>query len=294
MNSPTLLLKLRRSVILFPGLGFLLVALSSLVPKLSEAQVVVSSEITTTIQGVAHSDEDAPFLAIQGLSFDVGELPIEAALSAIGVDSGGNALFAVETTTSLPGGLVAEPRDVIRFDGSDFSLIFDGSTEGIPRNARIDGISFRGQRLLSFDTTIRLGRGLVVADEDVVEWAAGGFVSPLYLDGSEAGLDAGLDIDAIDAWSPLHITVSFDTSGIVGGLPFDDDDLLTYDRKNELWFLNQDPSALEPGLEASDVTGLVYVPEPTGLGVLGFGLLQTALWGRRRRRKSGRRQAMHR
>ena len=78
------------------------------------------------------------------------------------------------------------------------------------------------------------------------------------------------------------LLVSFDTAGSVAGVVFDDEDILAYSLVSGSWTLHEDTSVLYPALSASDVDGVVAVPEPgTVLALLsGAGLLA---WLRRRR-----------
>ena len=84
-----------------------------------------------------------------------------------------------------------------------------------------------GGLLLSFDTTVDLGAGLIAADEDLVRWNGSSF--SLAFDGSTEGLDPSLGIDAAQDLGGGAFMISFDTTGQIAGIVFDDEDVLRFD-----------------------------------------------------------------
>jgi hypothetical protein len=97
--------------------------------------------------------------------------------------------------------------------------------------------------LLSFDTSVNVG--VQVEPEDLVKFEAStGFT--LFLDGSAAGVPPGLNLDAAD-YLPCngHLLLSFDGSGSIGGVAFDDEDVLEFDRVST-WEMAYDGSAQDP------------------------------------------------
>jgi hypothetical protein len=79
----------------------------------------------------------------------------------------------------------------------------------------------------SFDVTVSLPGVGVVDDEDVVRYSGG--IYTMAFDGSVAGVPSGVNLDAAHGvTSPPGLLVSFDASGIVGGVYFDDEDVLRY------------------------------------------------------------------
>lgn len=215
---------------------------------------------------------------------DLGPIPSSSEVIALEVDTNGDRLLAFETTTVLTGGVVARPGDIVRYDGGGvYSIEFDASAAGLPSTVAIDALSInRNQLYLSFDTTVDLGNGLVVADEDIVSWNGSQF--RMILDGSSVGIDSALDIDAIQYLDVTRFLISFDTSGQVGGVVFDDEDVL---RWAGLWVVAFDASAANSAWEAADMDALV-VPEPELVGMIGVGCgLLVGLKRRRRARPKG-------
>ena len=214
-----------------------------------------SPDITTVLGGMTVNDEDVAEDDLSGgLGLaPLGALPSAADLSAYHVLASGEQLLAFDTTVSLPGGLTAEPRDVVRYNGATYSLEFNGAANGVPAGAQVDAVSvlFGGDLLLSFDTTVALD-GITADDEDLVRFNGGSF--SLFFDGSMAGVDGALDLDAahhIDANG--HLLLSFDGSGTVGGVAFDDEDVLEYDPLSGTWLLAYDGSTHHSGWLTADL-----------------------------------------
>lgn len=217
-------------------------------------------------------------------------IPPNAAIEALDLSTTEPPLLTLDTTTSLPGlGAPAEPRDVVTWNANTgtFSLYFDGSANGIPPNVRIDAVSYNigsgTGLLLSFDTTLTLG-ALTVDDEDFVWWFFGPFPLVVF-DGSAQGIAPSLDLDAlaIGATAPLTFLLSFDGSGVVAGIPFDDEDVLSFDYATSTWSMYADSSLSDP--VDWPPTDLVALPEPgVEISPLAGAVLLAWLARRKRRR----------
>lgn len=184
-------------------------------------------------------------------------------------------------TTALPGGLIVQPGDVALADASStYSILFDGSQENIPDGVEVDAVSFApGGLLLSFDRTVDVG-GFVVADEDLVRWKNG--VYSFVFDGSGAGLDRSVDIDAAQDLGFGGFLVSFDTTGSVSGIVFQDEDVLRYE--DGVWSVEFDAPSVETDWIRADVDAF-DVPESGALPALASGVLGLVMVGRTRRRR---------
>jgi hypothetical protein len=187
---------------------------------------------------------------------DLGPIPAAAAVDAYHLLKNGDHLLSVEETVVLPGGVLAFPGDLVRFDGASYAIELEALVAGVPPAADTDAVSlFLGLvPLLSFDVTVDLG-GLTVHDEDVVMF--GEPVPSLLFDGSAAGIDGGLDVDAlhyIDCNG--HLLLSFDGSGTAGAVVFDDEDVLEWDPSGGSFELIYDGSAEHGGWPAGDLDAL--------------------------------------
>jgi hypothetical protein len=225
-----------------------------------------STDITVNLAGTLAADEDVIEDA-GGVTtkIDVGTLPPAADLSGYSLATNGDVLFSLDISASLPGGVAVTPRDVVRWNGSLYTIEFRGADHGVPAGARIDAIGVLaedGDLLLSFDVTVTLGN-VTAADEDLVQLAS---TQPedwvLFFDGSEEGVPAGADLDGADVIdSTGHLALSFDISGTVGGVAFADEDILEFAPSTGTWSMRYDGSAAHPELVAADVDAL-FVPEP--------------------------------
>ncbi len=189
-----------------PERGFWLTALllgAALVPGPAAALTPIDSadlspDITVTLDGQTITDEN---VASDDLTTGtitkalLGILPEASDLSAYHVLTGGDHLLSFDITVALAGGVTAHPGDIVRYDGASYTLEFDASAESVPDGVRTDAVTMSagGNLVLSFDTTVALG-GSTYFDEDLVEFDGANFSS--FFDGSAAGLDSALDIDA--------------------------------------------------------------------------------------------------
>lgn len=249
--------------------------------QLSSASL--SSDVTVELDGLVFADEDVAVDNLMGITVpsSLGTLPESAEVTAYDLLSNGDQFFALDTTSELAGPLVVQPRDVVRYDGVAYTLEFDGSAGGIPENAAVDAVSDTGgsDLLLSFDTTVDLGGGLVAADEDLVQWNGASF--SLVFDGSAEGIEGRLDLDGAHDAGGGVLGLSFDASGSVGGVDFADEDVLLFDAGGPTWTLVYDGSVQHPALAAADVEA-IELPEPGQLLMLGSGLALLLGLGRRR------------
>ena len=246
-------------------------------PEASRAQLAVvriSPDVSIDYAGAAVHDEDVAIDDLAGAgfagTFALGGLSPTADLNAFHLRDDGDALFSLDTTQLLPNGLVAEPRDVVRYDGAGYFLEFDGSSAGIANGVRVDAVTDGpAGMLLSFDTAVELA-GVFVEDEDLVD-----VVGSAAFYGSAQGISQDLDLDGAQRLASGDLVLSFDGSGSVGALSFDDEDLVRLDAQSGTWSLAYDGSFQQSGWEGGDLDAVQAVPEPAhGLGlVAGAGLL---------------------
>ena len=248
------------------------------------AQEVVSASPDITIDlgaSIVTADEDVAVDNQLGIVMleNLGPIPDASDVIALGFDVNGDRLIAFDTTTLLLGNVVARPGDVIRYNGASYSIEFDATAAGIPMGVMTDATSLApGGLLLSFDTTVDLGAGLIAADEDLVRWNGSSF--SLAFDGSTEGLDTSLDIDAAQDLGGGAFLMSFDTAGTISGVHFDDEDIVRFD--GAVWSMEFDASAADSDWAAADMDAMM-VPEPSFGLVLLFGSAALAGFASRRR-----------
>lgn len=221
----------------------------------------LSNDIAWTDGATLVDDEAVRRLTIPSTisTLDFEALPANADLTAYDLHDDGRRLFALDTFADLGGGVLAGPEDVVAWDGTVKTLYLDGSVAGIPPGTRIDALahSHLGEvilTLLSFDVPVTLPGGIHANDEDVVAWSGSAWT--VVFDGSANGVLDGLDLNAyaIDHESGLRY-LSFDGSGRIGSVNFDDEDVLTFN--GTTWSLALDASVtLSASFAAGDLDAL--------------------------------------
>jgi hypothetical protein len=212
-------------------------------------------DVTVTLGAATVDDDDVASDDLLGgvVLVPVGMIPPDVALDGYHVLPNGHQFFSFETTVALPGGITARPADVVRFDGAAYTLQFDAAARGVPPGVNVDaiGAAENGELLLSFDVGVTLS-GVTFDDEDVARFNGATFTS--FFDGGAAGVDPALDLDALDYLCDAHLLLSFDGGGTVGGVAFDDEDLLEYDPAASTWELAYDGSAKHAAWVPADLS----------------------------------------
>ena len=118
-----------------------------------------------------------------------------------------------------------------------YSVAAQGAVVGIPNGARIDAVAVTSADMVLLSLDVSVG---VFDDEDVLR--IDGNSLALFLDLSEVGIDPSLDLDGLDVEESgtTRLYVSFDGSGTVDAVPFDDEDIAIYDLTTQAWGLAYD------------------------------------------------------
>jgi hypothetical protein len=252
--------------------------------------VAASPDVMVSLSGAPVRDREAAIDDQLGgiLIESFGGLPDGVDADALQQELGGRTLFSTDVTLELPGPVVATPDDVVRWNGFDYALEFDGLAHGVPDGANLDAVARlpSGELLLSFDVGVTLG-GVRADDEDLLRFDGASFT--LYFDGSAQGVDADLDLDGAAYAGEGRIGVSFDGAGSLGGVTFQDEDVITLlpggGGPVQLFF---DASAAHTGWADADLDA-VAIPEPGAPAGLAAGAALLAGLARQRRNRMQRR-----
>lgn len=176
-------------------------------------------------------------------------------------------VFAVDRAVRLSGDVAIRPGDVVANVGGDFVVFLSRELLGLPPGAIVDALTFEpssGDTMILYSSDVSFAVGDVVADdEDLVVFGPDG--ATLFFDGSELGVASRLDVDGVHAMDDGTLLLSFDTSGTVAGIDFDDEDVLAY-RGRDVWEMALDSSARYEEWQAGDLAAFSLAPE---LGCVG-------------------------
>ena len=201
-----------------------------------------------------------------------GPLPASANLDGLHEVGDGTLLLSVDSWCQV-GELLFGPADVVRWGNGRFSIVLDAEAVGLPDGVNVDAVSADGSDLLvSFDTSVTID-SIAFDDEDLLRWD--GVTFTLALDGSAEGVPEALDLDAAARLENGHLLLSFDGSGEIDGVVFDDEDVLEHQQH---WVVHHDASEdLGPAWTAANLDALsVGQGVPPRAGTLRF--VDDAYW----------------
>lgn len=162
-------------------------------------EVRASSDVTVDLTGTTVYPEEVGTDDLAGTVAPIvfPGVPAGANLTAYALESGEH-LLSFDSSVSLPGGVLAHPGDVVRYDGANYSIEFDAGAEGVARAASVDAVSIDSgsDLLLSFDITAALG-ALTVDDEDLVVFDGASFSVVFDASAEHTGWEGGADLDAV-------------------------------------------------------------------------------------------------
>lgn len=274
------------------GAMALFIAMAVAAPALAQplSSVSLSPDVTVDLNdagGGTFADEDVAIDDLAGtvVAENLGALPDASEVSAYELLADGDRLFCVASTVELPGPLYAQQGDVVRYDGSVYTIEFDASSNGVSDAAQCDAVTVdaEGDLWLSFDITVFLPDGsggkLIAHDEDAVR--VDGASAFTLTDATIFGVPGELDLDGMHLRADGDSAGSFDISGTLASVSFDDEDVVILDAQTLGWSLAVDASAQDADWGPADADA-VALPEPGITLLLGAGLLGLVGIGRGR------------
>jgi hypothetical protein len=255
--------------------SLLIAALATIFPSLAVAatplaQIRYVPDITINLGGTVAGPADVANDDLAGnITLALSGLP--ANVAAYHYDPVGGVHWLVfDTTVALPGGITATPRDVVAWNGSAYNLLLDGAAAGIPAGVAIDALATwsGADFLLSIDTTAVVG-GLTAGPADVVRYSGG--VWTMQLDDGASGVPAGVNLDGLEYLSNGNILASFDIAGTVGGVNFNDEDILEFIIGMGGWEMAYPAASFNAAWGPANMGGFSAQAMPPGVpGVLQF------------------------
>lgn len=244
----------------------------------SGATLVFSTDVAFEKDGTVYEDEDLVRFSFNSgtnsMFFDgsVKGLPANADLNAACVAyGGGEFLFSLDITATLPGGLTVSDEDVIRYSTGTYTKAYDGVDDlGIPEAADLDALYQKSDGTLYYSldrmaTIPGIGTG---DDEDVWVYVPGSGVTNLL---RLNDIEARADLEALDY--PLDSDGDWLTD--FEELSGEDDPATTF--PGTAVALNPSGHVSDPGNSDSDGDGMNDGPEAAcgtdpgdGMDVLGF------------------------
>jgi hypothetical protein len=275
------------------GLGLLLALEFSAGQASAVDTVYTSPDITVELDqagGGTFFDEDvaADDLAGTVLFANLGILAVADEVVGYELLPGGDQLLCFDEAVGLSATFFPRPGDVIRYDGTSYTLEFDATATGVPDGVVCDAVTLDpgGSLLISFDSTFELtdggGTTWTIHDEDLLR-VTGPTTFSIFFDGSAAGIPDRLDVDGAHLGESGDLILSFDVSGVVGGVDFDDDDLTRFSPGSGVWSLYLDLATRDTDWIAADADA-VSLPEPGGALGLACGIGFLIVLGRHRAR----------
>ncbi len=166
-------------------------------------------------------------------------IPPSATVNAFTYDSNGDINFSLDIPATL-GGTTYLPNDIIRYDGSTYSYVLNGTSAGLPPDANIDAVAWTNNNrlVLSFSEPVTIGTTTYMPN-DLVEYMGGVFL--YYVDASVFGFSEGVNICGIEFdVDAIYITLDEPDTAPAGG-PFLPGDIIKFNwSTTTLWF--RDPS----------------------------------------------------
>jgi hypothetical protein len=211
---------------------FLLTLSTSLIitsVSLSHSEMLLSTNVPVTVGSDSFEENDiiqyqTPNLSLY-LSGSTLRIPLGVNIDALGF-SGNDIIFSVDIPTTLDGETYTE-RDLILYDGSNFSKLLDGLAAGIPDGACIDAATVLADESIVFSLDIPVGLGgIPFKAHDLIIYDGSSF--GLYFSGSDNGIPEAADLDGVWVSPSDEILLSLDIPSSLDGLEVNDKDIIKW------------------------------------------------------------------
>jgi hypothetical protein len=200
--------------------------------------------------------------------------PTATATSTQPAGTTNNPMYASFANSGTVGGVAFTDEDILRFDGTTWSMFFDGSDVGLGA-ADLFGFTLLNSNtaLLAINTSVTLG-GVTYTPNNILRFNATSFglntagTFSMYLDGSDVGLDTTAEnLDALSVLPDGRVLVSTTGNPSVPGATGNDEDVLAFtpttlgDNTSGTWALYFDGSDVGLADSSSEDTNALDVVE---------------------------------
>ena len=223
--------------------------------------IILTTESSATLGGLDFTDKDLAeynsFADSASLFFDGNALGLANDIDAVHVLANGNIVMSAINSVTL-GGVTAENEDLIEYDpvNDTATLFFDGSALMSSGSTDISAVYVLpdSNLLLTNEYAVTLG-GLSFDNNDIISYNPTNDTASIVLDGDAVGLSAW--INAVHVLENGNIVLSIDGNGSLGGLNFEEGDLVEYDLANDVATLYFDHNLFSgnENIRAAFITG---------------------------------------
>lgn len=213
----------------------------------------LSADVGMAVSGGLVSDHHWMEQLGAGLTITAAAIPLPEGADLVALDliQPNQWLFCTDVPVALPGGS-SRPGDVLGWNGSALSRVFDANAAGVPAGIGCDAVTrIPGGLLLSFDGAF--DSAPLYGAADLLFW--NGSNLSLHLSAAEMGLPARANIDALTQ-SPNGYWLSLDGGGSVAGISYADEDVLAYDTGSGSWSLVRRLAPDSAAFAAADLDAL--------------------------------------
>ncbi|RLC04629.1 MAG: hypothetical protein DRH34_03735 [Deltaproteobacteria bacterium] len=195
----------------------------------SYAGIFLSTDIPVDTEYHSYEDRDVAYYEPSFFRFYLSgqAMGISEGLNIDAFDFYGNdILFSVDIPLNLDGKSYSE-RDIILYNGINFSKLINGADVGIPQGARIDAATVLpdGKIIFSLDIPVVIDN-LTFKPTDLIIYD--GVSVDLYFNGIVSGLPESANLDGVWVNSEGSILFSIDIPAVINGLSVTDKDFIEW------------------------------------------------------------------
>jgi hypothetical protein len=194
-------------------------------------QTFLSTDVPMVIDGMPLAESDV-------CTTDGADLSLFLPAAVLGLDAGVNLtafgfgepdiLFAIDVPTTIDGQRFT-PRQIIGFDGTNFSVYFDGDDGWIPERATLDAVAELPDGVLIFSLDVPTEDAYASRPNDLLYFDQTTNAVGIYFSGNEHGLPPAANIDGAWVKENGDLLFSVDIPVQLDGTSFKANDVIQWD-----------------------------------------------------------------